>query len=164
MIHTQLQYVVHLNYKALQQQMFSKLTVALVFSALAALQASASPATTLTRARRGQCNGDQVTCNLQFAANKVACQQLINSIAANPNNILPPSPRFICSSLNGDQCCISWADDVQGLTQGALLSMAQTQLECEPGNAIVSAFAHNVDLNGECTAQCLSNRPDGCTD
>ncbi|KAJ7615832.1 hypothetical protein FB45DRAFT_757343 [Roridomyces roridus] len=143
--------------------MFSKLTVAFVLSALAALHAQATPATSLTRAR-SQCNGDNVNCNLKFAANRVACQQLVNSITANPNHVLPPSPRFICLSLNGDQCCVSWADNVQGLTQGALLPVAQAQLECEPGNPVLSSFASDVDLNGECTTQCLSNRPNGCTD
>ncbi|KAJ7615956.1 hypothetical protein FB45DRAFT_680231, partial [Roridomyces roridus] len=71
------------------------------------------------------------------------------------------SPRSICQTVNGNQCCVSWANAVSGLIQLDLVSAANDVLNDCGGNDI-SGLTRNTNLNGICTTQCLSNRPSGC--
>jgi hypothetical protein len=103
-------------------------------------------------------------CSTNVAPSAGSCNQLIQSLTQNSGNILGDAPRSICLSQNGVQCCISWADVVENVTEGILLASAQTvQNQCVINRAS-SGLQRNVNLNGICTTQCLSNRPGGCTD
>ncbi|KAJ7609882.1 hypothetical protein FB45DRAFT_340093 [Roridomyces roridus] len=119
-------------------------------------------ALTPTQQKR-QCGSNNVTCSGDHTADTNSCQQLINSLSSNSGQGVGTSPRSICQSVNGNQCCVSWADPVSGLTQGDLVSAAQEVLDDCGGNS-VSGLSRNTNLNGICTTQCLSNRADGCSD
>ena len=104
----------------------------------------------------------QVVCGTGHVPNAPACLSLINSLAVNSGLMKGVSPRSICQSTNGAQCCVSWANDVVGLLEGDLVSVAvKTYNECI--TSALSGLARNVQLRGVCTTQCLSDRPGGCT-
>ncbi|KAF7350039.1 hypothetical protein MVEN_01305600 [Mycena venus] len=109
-----------------------------------------------------QCGGNAITCSGSHTADINSCRQLISSLSSNSGSGVGTSPRSICTTQNGNQCCVSWADAVSGLTQGDLVDAAQEILN-DCGGSSVSGLSRDTDLNGVCTTQCLSNRADGCT-
>ncbi|KAF8183564.1 hypothetical protein K438DRAFT_1907972 [Mycena galopus ATCC 62051] len=173
--------------------MMFKFNAALVVSALALFRARASPASdasdlvvlstqetadgaTITiwgypngasnRAdtlEKRQCGGNAITCSGSHTADVNSCNQLISSLNNNSGQGLGTSPRSICATQNGNQCCVSWADAVSGLTQGDLVNAAQQILD-DCGGSSVSGLSRDTDLNGVCTTECLSNRATGCSD
>ncbi|KAF7317784.1 hypothetical protein MKEN_00866200 [Mycena kentingensis (nom. inval.)] len=109
-----------------------------------------------------QCGTNNVTCSGDHTADRNACNQLVSSLSANSGQGVGTSPRSICQTVNGNQCCVSWANPVNGLTQGNLVPGAQAVLNGCGGNSI-SGLTRNTNLNGICTTQCLSNRATGCS-
>ncbi|KAJ7622191.1 hypothetical protein FB45DRAFT_980575 [Roridomyces roridus] len=108
-----------------------------------------------------QCGSNNVNCSGSHTADRNACIQLVGSLSANSGQGVGVAPRSICQTVNGNQCCVSWANPASGLTQGELVSGANAVLNGCGGNAI-SGLTRNTNLNGICTTQCLSNRPNGC--
>ncbi|EJD50801.1 hypothetical protein AURDEDRAFT_111961 [Auricularia subglabra TFB-10046 SS5] len=108
------------------------------------------------------CGTNNVQCFGSNVPNRQACQNLINSLSANSGTGVGNSPRSICQTTNGNQCCVSWADVASGLTQGMLVSAANAvQNGCVVNGQ--SGVSRNTDLNGVCTTQCLSDRASGCS-
>ncbi|GAB1317751.1 hypothetical protein MFIFM68171_07961 [Madurella fahalii] len=111
---------------------------------------------------RRQCGSNSIQCFSSNTANPGTCQQLINNVRNNGSG-LPSSPRSICFSNSGGQCCISWANPVSGAIQAHLADAAQSTLNtCSTGSA-VSGVSRNTIIGTTCTTQCLSNRASGCS-
>lgn len=107
-----------------------------------------------------RCGSNQVQCNSAHSAYTTVCSALIDSLR---NVGVSTAPRSICLSQSGNQCCISWANPAPGLVQTQLSNAAIKERNNCGGGGSVSAIARDVNLNGVCTSQCLSNRPNGCT-
>ncbi|EJD37923.1 hypothetical protein AURDEDRAFT_116665 [Auricularia subglabra TFB-10046 SS5] len=108
------------------------------------------------------CGTNNVQCFGSNVPNRQACQNLINSLNANSGSSVGNSPRSICQTTNGNQCCVSWANVASGLTQGMLVSAANAvQNGCVVNGQ--SGLSRNTNLNGVCTTQCLSSRATGCS-
>jgi hypothetical protein len=91
-----------------------------------------------------------------------SCQALIQSLNNFGGTVLGDSPRSVCLTSNGAQCCVSWSAVVHGLTQNSLVSAAQKiQDNCVVARAN-SGLARNVNLQGVCLTECLSDRATGC--
>ncbi|EIN04158.1 hypothetical protein PUNSTDRAFT_55734 [Punctularia strigosozonata HHB-11173 SS5] len=107
-----------------------------------------------------QCGSNDVTCSGSHQAIASVCSTLIGQVC-NSGGSVSASPRSLCLSSSGNQCCISWSANVGAFAEFDLCTAAQdVQNECA-GNA-VSGVARNVNLNGGCVTQCLSNRATGC--
>ncbi|KAJ7754727.1 hypothetical protein B0H14DRAFT_3166462 [Mycena olivaceomarginata] len=117
-----------------------------------------------------QCGNNAVTCSGSHTADVNSCRQLISSLSSNGGQGVGKEtdtgqkrpPRSICTTQNGNQCCVSWADAVSGLTQGNLVNAAQAVLNDCAGST-VSGLSRDTNLNGVCTTECLSNRATGCS-
>ncbi|EJD50239.1 hypothetical protein AURDEDRAFT_112316 [Auricularia subglabra TFB-10046 SS5] len=108
------------------------------------------------------CGTNNVQCSGRHVPDNQACQNLINALNANSGSSVGNSPRSICLTTNGNQCCVSWAKVAPGLTQGILVSAANAvQNDCVVNGQ--SGLSRNTNLNGICTTQCLSNRATGCS-
>jgi hypothetical protein len=112
--------------------------------------------------QKRQCGSNDVTCSGSHTADINSCFSLITNLENNPGTTLNESPRSICLTQNGNQCCVSWANPVGGLTQGQLVSAA-TKIFDTCINDRISGLARNVNLNGVCTTECLSDRATGCS-
>ncbi|KAF8144969.1 hypothetical protein K438DRAFT_1735693 [Mycena galopus ATCC 62051] len=110
-----------------------------------------------------QCGGNAVTCSGSHTADVNSCRQLISSLSSSAGSGLGTSPRSLCVTQSGNQCCVSWADAVSGLVQGDLVNAAVAVFNDCAGST-VSGLSRDTNLNGVCTTECLSNRPTGCTD
>lgn len=89
----------------------------------------------------------------------IVCLALISTLSGAG---VSTSPRAICLSQSGNQCCISWGNVVPGLVQNSLYNGANNARNGCGGGVLVSAVVRDVNLHGVCTNQCLSNRPSGC--
>ena len=104
---------------------------------------------------------DFSSCSGSHTATRSVCNTLISQVC-NSGNSLSSSPRSICLTQSGAQCCISWSADVGAIAESSLCGAAEnTANECT-GNA-VSGLQRNTPLNGGCVTQCLSNRATGCS-
>ncbi|KAJ6528447.1 hypothetical protein B0H19DRAFT_969072 [Mycena capillaripes] len=108
-----------------------------------------------------RCGTNDITCSGSHAADVNSCSQLISSLRNHAGQGVGTSPRSICISQNGNQCCVSWANPVSGLTQNDLVNAAQKIFNDCGGNT-KSGLSRNTNLNGVCTTECLSDRPTGC--
>ncbi|KAJ7693545.1 hypothetical protein B0H17DRAFT_932886 [Mycena rosella] len=109
-----------------------------------------------------QCSGtNDVTCSGSHTADFGVCTQLVNSL--NTGTIIGDSPRSICLGQNGNQCCVSWSAAVGSMPQSDLFSAANKILPACVSGSSVSGLARNVNLNGGCVTECLSNRATGCS-
>lgn len=106
-----------------------------------------------------RCGSNQVTCDSANAAYTTVCTALINTLSGAG---VSTSPRSICLSQSGNQCCISWGNVVPGLVQNDLRNGANNARDRCGGGGLVSAVVRDANLHGVCTNQCLSNRPTGC--
>ncbi|KAK4031529.1 hypothetical protein C8A01DRAFT_42029 [Parachaetomium inaequale] len=99
-----------------------------------------------------RCGGNNIHCDyVGFRARADLCGHLMDILGAPENRDLSMTP-----------CCISWSARVTGLKVNMLFGAAGPMLgQCARDN-LVSARATDVDLNGSCVAQCMSNRPEGC--
>ncbi|KAJ7102395.1 hypothetical protein B0H15DRAFT_329278 [Mycena belliarum] len=109
------------------------------------------------------CSGNNdVTCSGSHKAESGICNQLVNSLHSNSGTVIGDSPRSICLGQGGNQCCVSWSAAVGSLPQGDLFDAAKKIFSSCFG-ATISGLARNVNLNGGCVTECLSNRPTGCS-
>ncbi|KAJ7114957.1 hypothetical protein C8R44DRAFT_536142, partial [Mycena epipterygia] len=106
---------------------------------------------------------NDVTYSSSHTGNSGICRQLINGLESNSGNVIGNSPRSICLGQGGgNECCVSWSAAVGPIPQGDLFSAANKVFESCGGTA-VSGLARNVNLNGNCVTECVSNRADGCS-
>lgn len=106
-----------------------------------------------------RCGSNQVACDSSHMAYTSVCSALMNTLS---NTGVNTSPRALCLTQSGNQCCISWGNVVPGLLQSDLWNGANNARNVCGGGGLVSAVVHDTSLHGVCTNQCLSNRPTGC--
>ncbi|EJD46695.1 hypothetical protein AURDEDRAFT_62926 [Auricularia subglabra TFB-10046 SS5] len=114
----------------------------------------------ITNAVTSACGSNNLKCDGGHVPNANLCNNLIDSLSNDGGRSVAPSPRSICLS-NGGTCCVSWHNVVPGLVQGHLVNAARDAYN----GCVTHGFSGATDdtnLNGICTRQCLSNRPDGC--
>ena len=114
------------------------------------------------------CGDNDITCYTSGShqASTDSCWFLLNSLQASSGDSAPKSPRSICVSQSGNQCCTSWADQVNGpLFFRDLIPAVQKLLTtCPAPGGRMSGTSKDTDLGGTCTTQCLSDRPNGCAE
>ncbi|KAJ4403739.1 hypothetical protein N0V85_005024 [Neurospora sp. IMI 360204] len=109
-----------------------------------------------------RCGSNSVKCYNDNQAAASACEALINGLLASGNN-LPVSPRSVCVTTAGNQCCTSWANNLTGARYSHLRGGAAAVLRgCRGSAGWVSGKSYDTLLGSTCTTQCLSNRPNGC--
>ncbi|KAK3489858.1 hypothetical protein B0T13DRAFT_406112 [Neurospora crassa] len=107
-----------------------------------------------------RCGSNAVTCSGSHRAYAPVCTNLINSLSS---QAIPQSPRSVCLSQGGNQCCISWANVVQDAQFYYLQSAARKALNGCVSSSYVSALTRDTLIGNTCTTQCLSNRATGCS-
>jgi hypothetical protein len=125
--------------------------------------ATSKPPSAFADLEKRQCGSNDVICSGDHTAGVTSCEDLLADLQAHPGTPVNESPRSICRTTVNEQCCVSWANPVPGLVEFNLVSAASKILNFCGVNPRVSGLARNVNLNGVCTTQCLSNRPNGCT-
>ncbi|KAJ6473513.1 hypothetical protein DFH09DRAFT_1343540 [Mycena vulgaris] len=105
----------------------------------------------------GSAGSNDVTCSGDHSANSGVCQQLLNSL--NVGTTIGNSPRSICLGQGSNQCCVSWSGAVGDMTESNLSGAANKIFSTCFSATSGSGLARNVDLNGDCVTECLSNRP-----
>ncbi|EJD46686.1 hypothetical protein AURDEDRAFT_164141 [Auricularia subglabra TFB-10046 SS5] len=106
-----------------------------------------------------RCGSNAVGCDGGNVPNTAPCASLIYGAVQTSSDVLPDFVRAICLNSNG-QCCISWGKPTSGLRITTLFKAANTAFaSCVASGK--SGFTRDTGLNGVCTDQCLSNRPDG---
>ncbi|KAJ6604176.1 hypothetical protein DFH09DRAFT_1018105 [Mycena vulgaris] len=109
------------------------------------------------------CSGNNdVTCSGSHKGDSGICNQLVNTLNNNSGTVIGNSPRSICLGQGNNQCCVSWSSPVGSMPQGDLYNAARKVFTTCYGSTI-SGLARNVNLNGGCVTECLSNRPTGCS-
>ena len=88
------------------------------------------------------------------------CASLLTAIQ-HSGAVLGSSPRSLCLSQGGNQCCVSWSGDIGSITESDLFNAAEVMFNTCIGDNI-SGWANDVSINRQCLSQCLSNRPNGC--
>ncbi|KAJ7053781.1 hypothetical protein C8F01DRAFT_1375026 [Mycena amicta] len=106
------------------------------------------------------CGTNDVTCSTANTASTPICSQLVNGLDTGTS--IGNSPRSICLGQSNNQCCVSWSVAVGTIPEDDLFPAAQKTFNTCWSADFGSGLARNVDLNGVCVTQCLSNRPDGC--
>ncbi|EJD46707.1 hypothetical protein AURDEDRAFT_164160 [Auricularia subglabra TFB-10046 SS5] len=108
-----------------------------------------------------RCGSNAVGCDGGNVPDTAPCASLIYGAVQTSSDVLPDWVRSICLNSNG-QRCISWGKPTSGLRITTLFKAANTAFaSCVASGQ--SGFTRDTGLNGVCTDQCLSNRPDGCT-
>ncbi|KAF1992717.1 hypothetical protein P154DRAFT_452198, partial [Amniculicola lignicola CBS 123094] len=114
------------------------------------------------------CGGNNVKCGSAHKARAHVCATLINSLSRTSSNV-PQSPQSICQDVQDSdgwkKCCVSWADPVPwGTAQRFQLTNAAWKVydTCMGTIQTVSGRTRDTLIGDTCTAQCLSDRPDGC--
>ncbi|KAI1195915.1 hypothetical protein F5X97DRAFT_325999 [Nemania serpens] len=107
-----------------------------------------------------RCGSQSLDCDNSHTADRNSCGSLINDLRGD-NAGLGSSPRSICGTYNGNQCCVSWHTVVSGATRDSLTSAAQKSYDGCQGTG-VSSKVHDTLIGATCTDQCMSNRATGC--
>ncbi|KAK3392214.1 hypothetical protein B0T20DRAFT_360471 [Sordaria brevicollis] len=107
-----------------------------------------------------RCGSNTLTCSGSHRAYSPVCSNLINSLSGQS---IPQSPRSVCLSQGGNQCCISWANVVQDAQFYYLQSAAWKALNGCVSNSYVSGLTRDTLIGNTCTTQCLSDRASGCS-
>lgn len=114
-----------------------------------------------------RCGSNQVRCDYQsYRADTRICGLLMDAVGGDARLSASQLTDLCFTVSNPDlqgnpRCCMSWPRRISGLVRGHLLGAATASFRCDR-DTLVSAYVSDVDLNGYCTVQCLSNRPDGC--
>jgi hypothetical protein len=88
------------------------------------------------------------------------CSELLERILVS-SHVVGNSPRSICLSRNGRDCCISWDTNLGDIHESAFYNAAKKSMDtCVTEGR--SGRARDVFLNGKCLEQCLSDRATGC--
>ncbi|KAJ6473347.1 hypothetical protein C8R47DRAFT_1053805 [Mycena vitilis] len=109
------------------------------------------------------CSGtNDVTCSGSHKADSNLCSQLVGGLNSNGGHVVGNSPRAICLGQGGNECCVSWSQAVGNMPQIDLYNAANKVFHTCIGSTI-SGLARNVNLQGGCVTECLSNRANGCS-
>ncbi|KAJ8125779.1 hypothetical protein O1611_g7860 [Lasiodiplodia mahajangana] len=79
-----------------------------------------------------RCGSNQLTCDNAHLANRNACNSLVNDLRGSFAT-LPDSPRSICGTYSGSQCCVSWSNPVNGGGSRKPCKRGRPSLERMPG-------------------------------
>ncbi|KAF4460463.1 hypothetical protein FALBO_12754 [Fusarium albosuccineum] len=110
-----------------------------------------------------RCGSSTVSCFGSHRADAWVCNQLTYQVERSTTQ-LQQSPRSICMTISGKQCCISWANVVSSGQEKDLANAAYKVLgDCNIWNdGTVSGLTRDTQIGNTCTTQCLSDRADGC--
>ncbi|KAJ7844928.1 hypothetical protein B0H14DRAFT_3455341 [Mycena olivaceomarginata] len=123
----------------------------------------APTANALTSRALVPCSGsNDVACGSGHKATSTICNQLLTHLSSSDGTVIANSPRAVCLGQSGNQCCVSWSVAVGDIPQGDLFN-AQNKVYRDCFGGTISGLAQNVNLNGGCVTECLSNRPDRCS-
>ncbi|KAK3380761.1 hypothetical protein B0T24DRAFT_571717 [Lasiosphaeria ovina] len=116
------------------------------------------PSSTSRLARR--CGSNAVSCDGGHVPALNTCTELVNRIRTSTLT-LNGSPRSVCLSRSGKNCCISWSKDIGSVREADLFNAGKNVLDrCVGENN--SGLARDVSINGNCLTECLSDRATGC--
>ncbi|KAK3389584.1 hypothetical protein B0H63DRAFT_445764 [Podospora didyma] len=121
-----------------------------------ATEVSSEASSLLTR----RCGANNVVCDKNHAPALNTCNELVKRIKGS-SLTLNSSPRSVCLSRSGGNCCISWASDIGNVRESDLYNAAKKSLDRCVGEKN-SGRATDVAINGKCLNQCLSDRATGC--
>ncbi|KAJ2991473.1 hypothetical protein NUW58_g2500 [Xylaria curta] len=126
----------------------------------------AVPSQPVTTEARGldllpRCGSNSLVCDDSHLADRGACSSLVDDLRGSGAS-LPDSPRSICATYSGKQCCVSWHNPVSEAIRDNLVAAAQKALDGCRGNTGVSGRTSDTLIGRTCTAQCLSDRATGC--
>jgi hypothetical protein len=108
-----------------------------------------------------RCGSNSLTCDNAHEANRNACISLVNDLRGSSAQ-LPGSPRSICGTYSGSQCCVSWHNPVSNAERRNLVDAAQKAIDGCRADSGVSGKTSDTLIGSTCTDQCLSNRATGC--
>ncbi|KAI0902851.1 hypothetical protein F4823DRAFT_569295 [Ustulina deusta] len=108
-----------------------------------------------------RCGSNSLVCDNSHLADRNACANLINDLRGSSQDV-PGSPRSICGTYSGSQCCVSWNTPVQNARRDNLAAAAQKVLDGCQGDTGVSGETNDTLIGSTCAKQCLSNRATGC--
>ncbi|KAJ7680116.1 hypothetical protein B0H17DRAFT_876413, partial [Mycena rosella] len=115
--------------------------------------------------RPSRLGSKDVTCTSKPRdfANTGVCRKLI--VTLNDDTTIGEGQRAVCIGQGSKQCCTSWGKPGGDMPEAFLFPAAKQIFASCFNVAFGSAFAHNVNLNlnGQCATQYLSNRPNGCS-
>ncbi|KAJ7268207.1 hypothetical protein B0H12DRAFT_1045550 [Mycena haematopus] len=118
----------------------------------------ASTAAPVAEAPRA-CGTNDVVCDTHNGAEATLCSALIDELDS--SGTIGNSPRAICIGSQSFYCCISWSKPVGDMPKSDLVNAARdTYNQCY--GDLISGEANNVNLNGVCVTQCLSDRATEC--
>ncbi|KAL1841098.1 hypothetical protein VTJ49DRAFT_7429 [Mycothermus thermophilus] len=107
---------------------------------------------------QARCGSNQVVCTSHDYSTYLACDGLIRSINQTPHNELDPAAIGLYRvDEYGTICYTAWPQRIPGLRYGHLVSAAWKVNSVCNGGARVSGYAHDVNLNGVCTRQCVNS-------
>ncbi|KAF6823335.1 hypothetical protein CMUS01_07279 [Colletotrichum musicola] len=109
-----------------------------------------------------RCGSNQVGCDMNNnRAQKRVCGMLMDRLGGDTAQSVTPYTSQ-CMTVSGvgsnNVCCTAWQRKVSLRRRHLLNAMADIMNRCTSGNDLVSGDARDVDLNGSCQRQCLSNR------
>ncbi|KAJ7311764.1 hypothetical protein DFH08DRAFT_629393, partial [Mycena albidolilacea] len=97
------------------------------------------------------------TCGNGHKATSTICDQLLTHLSSSGGTVIANSPCAVCLGQSDNQCCVSWSAAVGNMPQGDLFNAANKVCrDCFGGT--ISGLTRNVNLNGGCVTECLSNR------
>jgi len=108
------------------------------------------------------CGDNKVDCDSRHQASTRICGLLWRTLVSSGGRAVPRSPRAVCLSQRGEQCCTSWAREVPRPLFYRDLAPAVQKISTSCAGNRVSGLSRDTNLAGTCTTQCLSNRADGC--
>ncbi|KAK0723594.1 hypothetical protein B0T26DRAFT_622866, partial [Lasiosphaeria miniovina] len=107
-----------------------------------------------------RCGSNAVSCDGGHAPALNTCTELVNRVRTSTLT-LNSSPRSVCLSRSGKNCCISWSKDIGSVREADLFNAGKNVLDrCVGENN--SGLARDVSINGNCLTECLSDRATGC--
>lgn len=126
---------------------------------------AADTTTPETNPLQRRCGSNNVQCYNDNLASGAVCGYLLAGVGWGLNDPIDSNRRSLCMIGAEGKCCVSWANNVSGLKLAYLVNAGKKTLsQCEKVNSrAVSGKARDANLNGVCTTQCLSDRPEGCS-
>ncbi|KAI0157202.1 hypothetical protein GGR57DRAFT_500817 [Xylariaceae sp. FL1272] len=107
------------------------------------------------------CGENFVTCRSTDLADRAACRYLYETFK-HDGKLVPYEPKAVCARFKLDNCCATWAGEIELVTRKMLYPAASKMWHLCKGDTGLSAFADNVLLGEICTRQCVSSRPGDC--
>ncbi len=111
-----------------------------------------------------RCGSKIVSCHHSNVPGHNICNQLLQYVIKTAFDIYigAGSPRSICLNVGtSNTCCVSWGRPFGRVMMSKFYPAGLKIWEACVTNAM-SGHARDVEIDGKCFSQCLSNRPTGC--